>query len=135
MLETQHFFEVRDIYDSGLSDNCSIFSKGVLIKDYVIYFRHVIIPDTRFKYNDSRTLNTKLEIWVLNFQSFRYKWDELSLPQSYKKQLDYKCFNVCAYGDKVFMLGKEKNSDDFITIEMMSFDFSSKLYYSFEIEI
>jgi len=79
--------------------------------------------------------NTQLEVYALNFGSLRYKWNALSLPKSYNKELDYKCFNVCAYGDKVFMLGKEKNSDDSITIEVMSFDFSSILCYSFEIEI
>ena len=91
-----------------------------------IQMQHHIISFMKMKVVDESKVgfSYQIEVWALNLETL--KWIELKLLNSEVVFDDY--FNLCAYRDKIVILGLDKKEKDpkKIRLEVLTIDFESK---------
>ena len=132
----QELVEVLDIDDSEFPHKLATTSKGVIMKNYIIYFRQLRDTDVGGGglFGNSSRGSTEIEFFALNLDTL--KWSQLIVPKTNIK-IDAGPFNMCAYGDKIVLLGTDKRykEPENLIMEVLFFTFEGKSYYLSQNEI
>jgi len=122
-------FEFFLVEDKNSAPGPSSSSKGVLIQNYMISFHFTNASEVGGDLFGSRARKASVEVYALNLRTM--KWNEVHIHSS-KIKMDPTSFSVCAYRDKMVMLGVDKEDGDprdFI-MEVVTFDFEGKIFFS-----